>query len=528
MTTQAAAPDSSTPSTPATDPKNRQRIFPPLTKIVATLGPASSDPEMIGKLIETGVSIFRINFSHGEMDQHAANVRTIRDTALRMGIPTGILGDLQGPKIRIGKVPGGGIDVPTGSLLRIQREEIEAHPPEEPNGSYLFSSTYPKIVDDVEPGQRVLINDGAVRTLVVRVEKDSVLCTVTHGGLITSGKGINLPDSDLTVDSISERDWEHVRWAVEHEIDLLALSFVKSADDVKQLREGVKRISRELGKESLQIPIVAKIELPRAVERIESIVDAADAIMVARGDLGVELDLARVPVVQKQLMRVSDHFGKPCIVATQMLETMMNSPSPTRAEANDVANAIMDYTDAVMLSGETAVGKYPVVTVETMRRIAEHTEPYLAAQPAETSAPGRLIETRYRTAALAHGVWTVAQDIAAKFIIVWSQEGGGARYLSQNNFHIPIIAVTTERRAARRMQLYRGVFPVRMPLPDGVAHFTRLVDEYLLRIGWAEKDDMCVLVAGEPIGTPGVTNSLAIHSIGNPDTGYARHETRES
>jgi pyruvate kinase len=237
----------------------------------------------------------------------------------------------------------------------------------------------------------------------------------------------------------------------------------------------------------------------------------------------VEIDLARVPVIQKRLLAIASDYGKPCIVATQMLESMINSPSPTRAEVSDVAGAIEDGADAVMLSGETAVGKHPILAVENMRRIAEHTEQYLASLPQQPSPPRKLVESRYRTAALAHGAWTIAQDIAAKFIVVWSQQGGGARYLSQNNFTVPIIAITSDDRAARQMQLLRAVIPLRMPQPENLAHFTRMIDVYLLETGWARQGDSCILMAGAPIGLQGVTNSLAIHNIGNPNTGFARH-----
>jgi pyruvate kinase len=503
-----------------------------LTKIIATIGPATSDAEAIQRLIEAGVSIFRLNFSHGTPEEHAARVRIIREVADELGTPTAILGDLQGPKIRVGQVAPEGIEVPTGSIVQFQREPMFAQPP--PNAR--FSSTYAGLVDDVRPGERLLVNDGAVRMLIVERSDDAVTCTVTHGGLITSGKGINLPDSNLTIEAISERDWQHVEWSLTHGVDMLAISFVRGARDVRALAEGARRIAAELSRRpgaepalSLaadRIPIIAKIELPQAVEMIEEILDAADGILIARGDLGVEMDLAHVPVIQKRLQHASDLWGKPCIVATQMLESMIANPAPTRAEASDVAGAIFDGADAVMLSGETAVGRYPAVAVEHMRRIALFTEAHLATLPQKTSAPTKLIESRYRTAGLAHGVWTVAQDIGAKLVVVWSQQGGGARYLSQNNFRIPIIAATTDARAARRMQVLRGVTPVVLPRPESVAHFTRMADEYLLGAGRAEEGDTCVLVAGEPIGESGVTNMLAIHRVGSPDTGFARVEMR--
>jgi pyruvate kinase len=474
---------------------------------------------MIGRLIESGVSVFRLNFSHGSLDGHAAAVAAIRDRSRSTGRPVAILGDLRGPKIRVGKVAGdAACEVAVGSILRIQRSECVIDPSTEP---LRVCCTYPQFVDDVQPGQRVLINDGAVRMLVIDKASDHVDARVTVGGPITSNKGINLPDTNLRLPSLSGRDAECVRWALSQELDFMALSFVRTADDVTCLRGLIDQEKAARGTEDWRISIIAKIEMPRAVEHIESIVDAADGIMVARGDLGVEMDLASVPVIQRRLLAVAKDYGKPAIVATQMLESMIGAPSPTRAEVSDVANAIFEEADAVMLSGETAVGKYPSLAVEHMRRIAEHTESWIASQPARPSPPRKLLESRYRTAALAHGVWTVAHDIAAKFIVVWSQQGGGARYLSQNNFTIPIIACTSDERAARRMQLLRGVTPVRMNTPENSTHFTRMIDAYLLETGWARQGDQCVMMASAQIGVTGATNALAIHRIGDSDTSFA-------
>lgn len=487
----------------------------PLTKIIATIGPASASAEMVGRLIEAGVSLFRLNFSHGRPEHHHQSIQTIRQVAASLESSTAILADLPGPKIRLGNLPESGFVASTGSLVKILREDasdIEVDP-------VRLGTQYPAIVDDVQPGERVLINDGAVRMLAVDKTDDALICTVTHGGLITSRKGINLPDSNLSIPSITELDWIATKWAIEHNVDLLALSFVRSGDDVRELMRGIEEIKTKLDQPRFRMPIIAKIELPGAVENIESILDVADGIMIARGDLGVEMDLARVPVIQKRLIERADHHGKPCIVATQMLESMINAPAPTRAEASDVAGAIFDGVDAVMLSGETAVGQYPVIAVEHMRRIAQYTEAHLATLPQKTSAPQKLIESRYRTAALAHGVWTVAQDIEARFVVVWSQQGGGARYLSQNNFRIPIFAATSDERAARRMQLLRGVRPIFMPTPQTIEHFAQDVDEYLINHGHANPGDLCVLVVGHPIGKEAVTNSLAVHSVGSADTG---------
>jgi len=485
----------------------------PLTKIIATIGPASSDPVVIARLIESGVSVFRLNFSHGEKAEHAARLAVIRQVSEQIGRPVAVLGDLPGPKIRVGHVDAPGITLREGSVVRFAPRPIAAQVIEK--DMVRLGCTFGKLAAEVKPGHRVLIDDGAIRMLVTHSHGDELQCVVTVGGTVSSGKGVNLPDSDLSLGAITDRDWELVTWSIEHGIDFLALSFVTSAAEIRELANGIREKCTGMGRPMWRVPIVAKIERPRAVERCEEIIAASDAIMIARGDLGVEMDLARVPIVQKQLLAAAQAHGKPCIVATQMLQSMIESSSPTRAEVTDVAGAILDAADAVMLSGETAVGKHPVLAVEMMRRIALETERHVATLNGPDSAPSELVKSQYRTAALAHGVWTVARDLAAAFVVVWSQQGGGARYLSQNNFHIPIIAVSTDSRALRQMQLLRGVIPVRMPLPESIAHFRRMVNEYLLATEWARAGDNCVVVAGEPIGSTGVTNSLIIHRVGD-------------
>jgi len=499
------------------DSASETRVGPsPLTKIIATIGPASSSAETIGRLIEAGVSIFRLNFGHGSIEEHTEHLGTIRSVSRRLGQPTAVLGDLQGPKIRVGEVAGKGIDLPTGSTVILQRRPVIATPAA-PGEAHRLSSTYSGLVDDVKPGQRLLVDDGAVRMLIVEKGPDEARCAVTDGGLVKSHKGINLPDTDLSVQTLGERDWWHVRWAVEHDLDFLALSFVRSADDLHQLAAGMRHITDQSGCAGMCLPIIAKIEVPKALEQIEEIVEAADGIMIARGDLGVEMDLAQVPVIQKRLVAIAQEQGKPCIVATQMLQSMIREPAPTRAEANDVGNAIFDQADAVMLSGETAVGLYPVVAVEHMRRIAQHTEKYLASLPPQSSPPAKLRAAHHRTAGLAHGVWTIAQDVDARCIVVWSQAGGGARYLSQNNFYVPIIAVTSDERAARQMQLLGGVTPLRMDPPAGIGAFTKIMDRHLQESGRAKGGDTCLIVAGEPLGKASVTDSITIHAVGTTE-----------
>jgi len=514
--------------TPATAPASSTRGAmlpvpgppPSLTRIVATIGPASSDEAVIERLIDAGVCVFRLNFSHGTIEEHAARLALIRTVARRTGSSTAVLGDLQGPKIRVGRVVPEGIILSAGDEVVLQREPVVASVPA-PGKPARFSSTLDSLVDDIQPGHRVLINDGAIRMLAIEHRSDEIHCRVTVGGLVTSSKGINLPDTRLSVRTITDRDWGHVDFAIEHDLDFLALSFVRTAADVEELREGIMHRAQVAGRPELSIGIVAKIEVPSAIDNIDAICDTADGIMVARGDLGVEMDLAQVPVLQAKLIATAQHFGKPVIVATQMLESMISSPSPTRAEVSDVATAIMAKADAVMLSAETATGAHPVLAVEHIRRIALHTEAYLASLPQESEAPGALTERMERTAALAHGAWLTARDLGAACVVVWSQAGGGARRLSQNNFSIGIVAATSDPRAARQMQLLRGVTPLCVDVPDGLRGFTRLIDRYLRDTGRAEIGDRVILLAGEPLGRAKVTNRIAILEIGDPDSGFS-------
>lgn len=506
--------------------------LPALTKIVATIGPASESQAMLERLIDAGASVFRLNFSHGTTDEHKARLETIRRAAAAKGVCVGVLGDLPGPKIRVGTVPdiaeGGGIDLHAGQHVLLDRSIGVAEIREEPDGDRCeivpaLPLSYGELVDEVQPGQRVLINDGAIRMLAVGAEPDgnALRCVVTMGGKVTTRKGINLPETDMRVPALTERDRELVKWAVAHELDYLALSFVRSAKEIETLRDLI--VAEAPDREP--IPIIAKIEKPQALACIDEIAEVSDAIMVARGDLGVEMDIPEVPPAQKRIIKAANDWGKPCIVATQMLETMIESSIPTRAEASDVSNAIFDRAGAVMLSGETAVGKHPALVVEMMSRIARATECALAKAEGKASPPLRLKQTRYRTAALAHGAWHLAEDLHARAIVCWSQLGGTARYLSQNDFDIPILAWSSDPAATRRMALLRGVWPVLEQPPESgrLAEWTDTVEDYLLEHCWAEAGDQVLLVAGRPLGVSRVVNSLSVLEVGDPSGGYRDH-----
>lgn len=508
---------------------------PILASIVATIGPSSDTPDTVRRLIEMGVAVFRFNFSHGDFAAHEKRLKVVRDVSASMGVSVACLGDLQGPKIRVGKVPagvgkasasGGGTIavVPGQDVIFKQGIDLAFIRQGEHGEEPVLPITYQPLVDEVETGHKVLINDGAIRMLAVERNPDAgeLRCRVVVGGNITSGKGINLPHSRLSAPAITARDWECVAWALKNELDWLALSFVRYPTEVKELRDYVAKMSDE-GK-GPWIPVVSKIEMPQAVDNLEAIVDASDAIMVARGDLGVEMDIAQVPVVQKRIVEVSAAYGKPCIVATQMLETMIENSIPTRAEASDVANAIFDGADAVMLSAETASGKHPVLVVETMARIVAAAEERLRSLTLEDHPPSKLVAAHRGIAALAHGAWDIARDLSAKVVVCWSENGGTARYLSQNRFQIPIVAYSSDVRSCRRMAMLRGVTPVcaQPPGSGSLSEWNLAVDQYLLSRGLAQMGDPIVLLAGRPLGQAKKTNTIAIHRVGEP-LGFLEH-----
>jgi len=500
---------------------------PLLTKILATLGPASSEPAMVRHLVDEGVSVFRLNFSHGSFDDFERLLVTVREASRELGKPIGVLGDLCGPKLRLGDVQPEGIDLEVGDTVVFFDPPEDAAPHvatdllADQNGGprARFSLNQRDVLGDLTEGHRLLIDDGYVRTLVTEIigtgPDRRVAAQVTHGGKVTRAKGVNFPDTELNVPSITDYDWQCVSWAVANGVDFLALSFVRKADDVTQLRARLEALRVE---GDPRIPIVPKIEKPEALRELEPIIEVADAVMVARGDLGVELDVAEVPAIQKRIIDRSHDYGKPVIVATQMLQSMIEESTPTRAEVSDVANAIYDGADSVMLSGETAVGLYPEQAVHYMARIAETT--FVDIQQRRANEPGgkpprRLRESRYRTAALAHGVSTMVKDLEALAIVVWSQHGGGARYLSQNRPLRPIVAFTSSMAACRQMTLYYGVFPVYVEQPPSQEEFLKQVDRWMIARQWGEPGDPLVVVLGEPLGTSGVTNIIRVHYLGD-------------
>ncbi|WP_428387882.1 pyruvate kinase [Mucisphaera sp.] len=492
-----------------------------LTKILATIGPASIAEETVTRLIEEGVRAFRINFSHGDFEAFDASLSVIRLVSERLNIPIGVLGDLCGPKIRLGKLDAGGFDLHVGDRVEFTTESQVGHRDSQTDLT-LLSTNYPAFVEEVEAGQRVLIDDGAVRLLAIdRIEAEEgarLHCRVTEGGRISNAKGVNLPDSDISAPSVTDYDKKCLDWAIQRGLDYIALSFVRKAADVTELLD----LMRDRGRDNAtrfstsRLPVIAKIETPQAIDALGDIVEAADGIMVARGDLGVEMDLARVPVIQKGIIETCHRLGKPVIVATQMLQSMIEQATPTRAEISDVANAICDGADAIMLSGETAVGRFPVQAVYMMKHTAEVTERFVAEQPdAYGLRDTNLRGSKYRTAALARAVKSIVEDIHPRAVVMWSELGGGARYLAQNRLPVPIYAISSSTQALRQMTLLHGVIPLHMDRPPGTSEFIDAVDQLFVTNHWGDPGDPIVIVKGQPIGVPGVTNQVQVHYLGD-------------
>lgn len=471
-------------------------------KIVATLGPATSTYESVRSLIEAGVDVARLNLSHGDYSVHEANFVNVRRAADDLGKAVAILVDLQGPKIRLGKFADGPHDLAVGDIFKITTEDILGT-------KEIVGTTFKGLPNDVKPGDFLLIDDGKVRVEVVETDGVTVTTKVIVAGAVSNNKGINLPGVAVNVPALSEKDEDDLRWGLRIGADLIALSFVRDASDITRVHE----IMAEEGK---FLPTIAKIEKPQAVAALEEIVDAFDGIMVARGDLGVELPLEAVPIVQKVAVELARRMAKPVIVATQMLESMITSPVPTRAETSDVANAVLDGADAVMLSGETSVGDYPTVVVETMARIIESTEEHGLdrIQPIKN-------KPRTQGGAITLAAAEVADFVGAKFLCVFTQSGDSARRMSRLRSKIPMLAFTPEPGIQRRLALTWGI---RGHLVDMVKHTDLMfvqVDNYLLSNKLAEVGDTVVVISGSPPGIVGSTNDLRVHKVGDAINGAA-------
>ena len=470
--------------------------YTPRTKIVATLGPASTSRDVLRGLIDAGLNVARINFSHGTHAQHAERIALVRELAEEMGRHVAVLGDLQGPRIRIGALEAP-VQVDPGMDVTLVPESDPAEV-----SADALPITYEALADDVRPGDRILVDDGLIELVVLDVSGRRVQTRVVHGGPVKSNKGMNLPGVAVSAPSITEKDATDVAFAVEQQLDYVALSFVRRAADVEQLRAMLPR----------GVQIVAKIEKDQALENIDEILRATDAVMVARGDLGVELPYERVPLAQKQIITAAQRLGRPVITATQMLESMIENPRPTRAEASDVANAILDGTDAVMLSAETAAGAYPRLAVQAMRRIIEEIETHPIPGPAREvrTEDGVSVTTED---AIAAATVAAARQLGAPAIVVFSKSGFTARVVAAHRPPVPILALTDQPRTARQLALVWGAVPAVVPTIGSYEDMVRVGLEAAAERGLANAGDRVVVTAGVPVGVPGTTNTLKVETV---------------
>ena len=467
----------------------------PRTKIVCTLGPSSSTKEQLRGLVQAGLNVARLNFSHGTHAQHAELVSRVREVAQELGCPVAILGDLQGPRIRIGELAET-IELQDGDDLTLVHEGEERAPDEIP-------VTYESLAEDVSIGDRILINDGLIELLVLEVSDPRVRARVVHGGPLKSHKGLNLPGVQVSAPSLTEKDRADVAFAVEHQLEYLALSFVRRPEDIEQLRGLIPR----------DMLIVAKIEKDSALENIEGILRATDAVMVARGDLGVELPFEEVPGAQKRIIALANREGRPVITATQMLESMITHPRPTRAEASDVANAILDGTDAVMLSAETAAGSFPRLAVEAMVRIIREVEAHPPAGYRREERRGPMPGVVPTEDAIAAATVAAAKSIGTPLVVTITKSGLTARVVSSRRPDVPVLAVTDSPRTCRQLSLVWGVVPQLVP---NVGNYEAMVEEArraILERELAQAGDRIVVTAGVPFGRAGTTNLLRVEIV---------------
>lgn len=466
-------------------------------KIVCTLGPSTSDLDKIVGLVKAGMNVARFNMSHGDHAEHLRRLELVREAARTVGRPVGVLVDLQGPKIRLGRFAENRVTLPYGARFTITTEDV-------PGDVHRCSTTFKGLPGDVSPGDTLLIDDGNVQLTAEEVTETDVVCRVKVGGPISDHKGLNLPGVAVSVPALSEKDRDDLRWGLRNGADMVALSFVRNAADV----EPVRQIMAEEGR---RVPVIAKIEKPQAVDALQEIVDAFDAIMVARGDLGVELPLEQVPIVQKRIIVAARRWAKPVIVATQMLESMIHAPRPTRAEASDVANAVLDGADAVMLSGETSVGQYPTITVETMANIVRRTEAQamdrIDAIDWDPHTTGGII---------AKAAAEVAERVKAKYLIAFTTSGDTARRLARLRPSIPILVFTPSRSACQELTLSWGVKTFLASDCATTDEMVREVDHNLVTGDFVDVGDRVVIVSGFPVGVPGKTNALRVYKIQPP------------
>ena len=469
------------------------------TKIVCTLGPAVASKEAIVGLVRDGMNVARLNFSHGDHADHQQNYDWVREATDETGHAVGVLADLQGPKIRLGRFKEGATEWKDGEIVRITTEDVE--------GTHdRVSTTYKGLARDASPGDRLLVDDGKVGLVCVEVDGNDVVCRVTEGGPVSNNKGVSLPGMNISVPALSEKDKDDLRFALRMGVDLIALSFVRSPADVDLVHEIMDEVGR-------RVPVIAKLEKPEAVDAIESIILAFDAVMVARGDLGVEIPLEEVPAVQKRVIQIARENAKPVIVATQMLDSMIENSRPTRAEASDVANAVIDGADAVMLSGETSVGVDPHNVVRTMSRIVRSAEDS-GIEPKLQHVP------RTKRGVVAYAAKDIATNLHAKAIITFTTSGDTARRVARLRPDLPLLAFTPNQQVRSQLAVTWGTDTFLCRRTHTTDDMIAVVDESLLALDDYNEGDTIVVVAGTPPGIPGTTNTIRVHELGEDTTSH--------
>ena len=466
-------------------------------KIVCTLGPATGTDEMVTALVEAGMDVARLNFSHGEHSDHEASYRRVRAASDATGRAVGILADLQGPKIRLGRFTESETVWANGETVRITVADCE--------GTHdRVSTTYTKLAADARPGDRLLVDDGKVGLVVDHIDGDDVVCTVTEGGPVSNNKGLSMPGMAFSVPALSDKDIDDLEFALELGVDMVALSFVRSPADADLVHAVMDRVGR-------RVPVIAKLEKPEAVADLEAIIRVFDAVMVARGDLGVELPLEEVPLVQKHAIQIARENAKPVIVATQMLESMIQNSRPTRAEASDVANAVLDGADAVMLSGETSVGQFPLEAVRTMARIIARVEQDSTAAPPLSHVP------RTKQGVISYAARDIGERLDAKALVAFTSSGDTVRRLSRLHSPLPLLAFVTEPKVRSQLALTWGAETFIVDPADSTDSMIIQADHVLLELGRYQRGDLVIIVAGAPPGTVGSTNLIHVHRIGEDD-----------
>jgi pyruvate kinase len=469
------------------------------TKIVCTLGPAINSEQMITRLIKAGMNVARLNFSHGTHEEHRTMIQAIRKVSARMNKTIPILQDLQGPKLRVGKIKNGSVQLKKGNCITITTEKIIGD-------ENIISTTYPYLSKDVQPGDTILLDDGLIQLKVATKKSDQVQCKIIEGGYLSDHKGINLPGVFISQPSFTDKDRDDLLFGIDQGVELVAMSFVRSSDDISKVKEIIAEKKKE-------IMVIAKLEKPEAIKHLEAIIDVYDGVMVARGDLGVELPLQKLPLLQKKIIHTAMQKGKPVITATQMLESMRQNSRPTRAEVSDVANAIFDGTDAVMLSAETATGNYPITTVRTMARIiteAEQASEYQLAQHLSS-----VEKTLSIADAISHSASEAAEYLKVKAIVAFTKSGFTARMVAKYRPQSRIIAFSPSEIVQHQLNLSWGVCPLKMDFLNSTDEIINQTEKILLEKKFVKTGDVIIILLGAPIFVKGTTNLLKLHVVGS-------------